>query len=125
MAIEGAFDERVSRLAQHRPFDHDGAGLEESLRGLVLGAATANDGKFSSLVECRDALRTLWDLDFEIDEIRRAVEGLASDGMATFSGGGFAVAEAVLDDLERTAQATAANEVEAFRDWEASVAALG
>src|SRR3954469_13521356 len=82
--VQGAFDERISRLAQYRPFDHDGAGLEESLRGLVLGAAALSDGKFSSLVECRDALRILWDLDFEIDEIRRAVEGLTNDGMGTF-----------------------------------------
>lgn len=120
MAATG-FDERVVRLAQYRPFDHSGAGLHASLRGLILGAGAIGGGEFSSLNECREALRALWDLDFEIEEIRDVVDGLAGDGFCRKMGGGFELSQEVLADLAETAENAKKNEAQALAEWEESV----
>jgi hypothetical protein len=119
------FDERVSRLAQYRPFDQDGAGIQTALRGLIFGAAAIGGPEFATLIECRDALRTLWDLDFDTDEIRLVADSLAEEGLCTRSRGGFVLADTVMDDLARAAQSAEANEAQAFAEWKDALNSLG
>jgi hypothetical protein len=71
-----SFDARVSRLAQYRPFDDGGIGLEACLTELAVLAVMENGGRFESLAECREAFVILWDYEVEIDELRIVVDTL-------------------------------------------------
>ena len=117
------FDERVSRLAQYRPFDHDGAGLHNALQGLIYSAAAIEGGEF--FANCREALRVLWDLDFDIEEIKSVADTLAEGDLCKRTRAGFVLSQAVLDDLEKTAEDARANENQAFEDWEKLVRGQG
>jgi predicted nucleic acid-binding protein len=119
------FDERVSRLAQYRPFDHDGAGLHNALQGLIYSAAAIEGGEFKSFADCREALRVLWDLDFDIEEIKNVADALEEEDLCKRTRAGFVLSQAVLEDLEKTAEDARANEAQAFEDWETLVRSLG
>jgi hypothetical protein len=120
-----SFDERVSRLAQYRPFDQEGIGAQGALRGLIFGAAAIGGPEFASLAQCRDALRTLWDLDFDTDEIKGVADALTEEGLCTRTRGGFVLADKVIEDLTSTAEVSQANEAQAFSDWRESLTQLG
>ncbi len=64
------FDQAVSRLAQYRPFAHEGRDVYAALRELVLGAAAEAGGGFANLGESRETIKTLFGLEIEFDELR-------------------------------------------------------
>jgi len=115
------FNQAVSRLAQYRPFAHEGRNVEAAVQDLVLGAAAEAEGSFESLDECRTAIGTLWGLEVEIDEIRSTVVDLEKQGACSRSGGGFALAAETLQALQEQASKSADVQRQAFEDWERAV----
>lgn len=118
------FNKPVSRLAQYRPFAHEGRDLQAALRDLALGAAAEAGGGFANLSECQAAIETLFDLEIEVDELREAIEQLIAEGACERAGGGFELSNEQHEQLERQAAASRATEEGAFHDWEASVRAI-
>lgn len=117
------FDNAVRRLAQYRPFSNEGRDLRAVLRDLVL-AATAEadvDGVFDSLAACQEAFKTLWGLDVEIEELRRAVDDLVTQGMARHTDGGFALTAETLSALHATREDSINVRSVAFGEWEEHV----
>lgn len=119
-----ALDKAVSRLAQYRPFAHDGRDVQAALRELVLGAAAEAGGGFSNLGECQSAIASLFDLEIEIDELRIIVDHLVTDGACKTDHGGFSLSSEQHNKLEKRATESREVEEHAFRDWEASVRAI-
>lgn len=115
------FNQAVSRLAQYRPFAHEGRNVEAAVQDLVLGAAAEAEGSFESLGECRTAIETLWGLEVEIDEIRSTVVNLEKQGACSRSGGGFALAPETVHGLQDQASKSADVQRQAFEDWERAV----
>lgn len=115
------FDKAVSRLAQYRPFAHEGRDVQAALRDLVLGTAAEAGGGFNDLGECQAAIETLFELEIEFDELRETVKQLVADGACERAGGGFDLSDQQGNQLEEQAAASRSTEEHAFRDWEASV----
>lgn len=113
------FNEGVRRLAQYRPFEAGGLRLEGVLRDLVLAAADINGGGFKNLAECQAALKSLWTIDVEIEEIRSVRDALASDGLADKKGGGIQLHRRVLEDLEKRSETSQVIEEKALAQWDA------
>jgi hypothetical protein len=118
------FDQAVSRLAQYRPFAHEGRDQQGALRDLVLGAAAEAGGGFATLGEAREAVRSLWRLEIELDELRSIVEQLVEAGACSDENGGFRLSNDLHEQLEQQALASQATEATAFGDWENTVRAL-
>lgn len=116
-----AFDEKVRRLAQYRPFDHDGARLQGAIRGLIFGAAVIDSARFDSLASCQEALRVLWTLDFEIEEIRAVVDAMVEDGLCERIGGGFCLTDELIEQVKAAAAQAEEVETNALAEWELSV----
>jgi hypothetical protein len=120
-AMSQAIDKAVSRIAQYRPFAHEGRDLDAALRDLVLGAAAEAGGGFAHLAECQGAIQTLFNLEIEIDELRNVVDALAADGACSKASGGFTLSSSEHDRMEQQAATSLETETKAFRDWEAGV----
>jgi len=115
----GKFNEGVRRLAQYRPFEAGGLRLDGVLQELVLAAAEMNDGDFENLAECQSAIKALWTIEFEIEEIRRVRNALVDAKMADKKGGGLQLRATQLDKLRRRANDSQASEELALAQWEA------
>jgi hypothetical protein len=111
-------NEKVRRLAQYRPFEGGGRDLLAALADLVLAATELNGGKFDSLEECRRAMRDLWTVDVEIDEIREVRDALIASKGAKSRGGGFELTAEARDELQRKAQAAETSEAKALSEWQ-------
>jgi hypothetical protein len=111
------FDESISRLAQYRPFAEQGQDMSFALQDLVIGAAAIAGGAFDSLARCQDAVKGLWGLELEMDEIREAVAGLEQQGRAVRDRGGFSLSPEEQDVREQAAAESAAIEATALGDW--------
>lgn len=118
------FNEGVRRLAQYRPFDHGGEGLQAVLRDLALFAAELNGGGFPDLVACQAGFRDLWGLDVEVDEIRTARDTLILQELADKTAGGFALTERAREDLRQRAEDSERTETTALEQWEKDVREL-
>lgn len=77
---------------------------------------------FPSLQACADAIKSLWGLEVEIDELREVVQQLADDGQANRTNGGFDLAPSARAGQEKLAEEGEAVETHAFQDWRASIA---
>lgn len=119
-----SFNKSLSRLAQYRPFAHDGRDVESALRDLVLGAAAEAGGGFSSLAQCRTDIHALWGIEVEIDELREIVRRLVDGGDCLREGGGFKLSEERHQRLERDAREATVAEEAAFTAWEDAVRQL-
>lgn len=122
--MAGEFDSAVSRLAQYRPFAHEGRDVQAAVRDLVLGAAAEAGGGFASLGGCRGAIKTLFGLDIEFDELREVVDQLSEEGAVVKSGGGFELSTEQHQQLEAQSSESAKTEERAFADWETTVRAI-
>lgn len=70
------------------------------LRNLVLTAIhEAGDTGVASLAGCRDACRTLWGVDTELDELRSITATLCEQGRLTKSGGSFRLTDDARTEL--------------------------
>jgi hypothetical protein len=114
----------VTRLAQYRPFQHDGLDARAAMIDLVLAAALEADGQVPSLRECQENCKTLWGLDVEIDELRAVLEQLVLAGRMTRTNGHFALTEPESAGLADRVRASAAAEARAFEDWEIALRVL-
>ncbi len=114
----------VARLAQYRPFEHDGLDARAALIDLVLAAALEADGQVPSLRECQENCKTLWGLEVEIDELREVLEGLVDTGRMTRTNGHFTLAEPAADELAERVRSSSAIERQAFEDWEIALRSL-
>jgi hypothetical protein len=112
-----SFDARISRLAQYRPFDDGGTGLEACLTELTVVAAMENGGRFDSLTECREAFVILWDYEVEIDELRTVVDALVEHHSARRTGGGFALTPTFQARLQASVVTAMEIEAHAFDAW--------
>src|SRR4051794_29790360 len=110
---EQEFNQAVSRLAQYRPFAHEGRDQQGAVRDLVLGAAAEAGGGFSSLGAAQEAVRTLWRLDVEIDELREVVQQLVEQGACLDEGGGFRLSDTQHHELEAQSARSAEDEAKA------------
>ena len=118
---ESSFDQAVSRLAQYRPFAHEGRDVQAALRDLVLAAAAEAGGGFDHLGEARDAIKALFNLEIEVDEIRDVVRDLSDAGACEVQGGGFRLTDTTHEQLEVQAAASRELEERAFGEWEEAV----
>jgi hypothetical protein len=114
----------VARLAQYRPFEHDGLDSRAALVDLVLAAALEAEGQLPSLAACQDHCKALWGLDVEIDELRNVLDGLVDTGRMTRSNGHFALAEPEAVELAERLRSSSAIEQQAFEDWEVALRSL-
>jgi VIT1/CCC1 family predicted Fe2+/Mn2+ transporter len=121
---EQSFDQAVRRLAQYRPFAHEGRDVQAALRDLVLSAAAEAGGGFDHLGEAQHAIKTLFDLEIEIDELRSVVEGLSGTGACTVEGGGFRLSDGTYEQLEEQAAVSNQLEERAFTEWREAVRQL-
>jgi len=121
---EQTFDEAVSRLAQYRPFANEGRDVHAALRDLILSAAAEAGGGFDHLGEAQQGIKTLFNLEIEIDELRSVVEGLSAAGACLIEGGGFRLSEATHEQLEEQAAASRQLEEGAFDEWQNAVRQL-
>ena len=118
-------DMAVNRLAQYRPFAHEGRDVQAALRDVVLAAAVESGGSFATLGECQGAIATLFNnLEIEFDELRQIVDLLVAEGACEKAGGGFQLSDEQHQQLEQQATASRATEDQAFHDWEVSVRAI-
>lgn len=119
MATRG-FDQRVSRLAQYRPFAEEGRALRAVLRDLVLVATAEaeNAGVWDSLATLKEAIQTLWGVDVEVEELRDVREVLVDEGRARRTEGGLTVSADTLGELESTKEESANIRLAAFGEWE-------
>ncbi len=95
--------------------------MRVALRDLLLGAAAEAGGGFANLAEARDAIRTLWRLEIELDELREIVAGLIDEGACEKNGGGVRLANEQHERLEAQAAEFNRNEEQAFGDWVAAI----
>jgi predicted nucleic acid-binding protein len=116
-SAQASFDQRVSRLAQYRPFDDGGLGQRACLRDLTIVAAMENGGHFDSLADCREGFDVLWEYEVEIDEIRFVVDALVEEGEAVRKGGGFGLAASSMARLRKISQESLEIEAKAFDGW--------
>ena len=117
--------ESIMRLAQFRPFGAGQLQIEGTLRNLVLAAVyEAGDAGLSSLAACRDACRTLWGVEIEIDELRSITGELCKSSRLTKAGGAFLLTEEGHGELDERVVDSDKTEGEAFAEWEIAVRAL-
>jgi hypothetical protein len=109
------------RLAQYRPFEQAGLGLQAVLRDLVLAIAALNGGKIASLPDCRQSFSDCWGLDVEIEEIKPIVEDLITSGQARREGKEIHLSKAHLAALEANSREWDQTEERALREWELAV----
>src|SRR3954453_13863068 len=114
------FNEGVRRLAQYRPFDDGGRGLEAVLRDLALSAAELNGGGFSRLATCQTGFKDLWDIEDEVEELRKVRDSLVEERLADAAGGGFTLRPEKREALQSTATETEKVEEVALLQWERS-----
>lgn len=114
----------MARLAQYRPFEHDGLNGRAALIDLVLAVALEADGQLPALRECQDNCQTLWGLEIELDELREILDALVANGTMTRSNGHFALEPGKLDELADRLKDSEALERQAFEDWEVSLRSL-
>jgi hypothetical protein len=118
----GDSTQAIYRLAQYRPFDEGGRDISAAIRDLVLASAAVEGAGFASLQACADAIKTLWGLEVEIDELRAVVKKLADDGLVLRTNGGFDLTPGARTQQEKLAEEGQAVETHAFQDWRASIA---
>jgi hypothetical protein len=112
----------IYRLAQYRPFDEGGRDVSAAIRDLLLASAAVEGAGFASLQACADAIKTLWGLEVEIDELRAVVKKLSDDGLVLRTNGGFDLTPGARAKQEKLAEEGEAVETHAFQDWRTSVA---
>jgi hypothetical protein len=119
-------DNRVSvaRLAQYRPFEHDGLDSRAALIDLVLATTLEANGQIASLRECQGNCKALWGLDVELDELREILEGMVVAGSMTRSNGHFALEPAKAAELAERLRESGLVEQQAFEDWEITLRGL-
>jgi hypothetical protein len=116
-----ADEAKLRRLAQFRPFAHAGSDTRSAVDDLVITAAVESGGSISSLGGCREACKTLWGLDVEIDEIRASVHRLQESGKLESAGGEYRLTEVAHAEIDLTLASSEAIESQAFLDWETDV----
>src|SRR4051812_25024443 len=94
------------------------------LQDLLLAAAAINDGRFKGLVECQTGLVDLWGLEFELDELREARDGLIADGRLKSVGSELRLTAEAQVELDERAAASSETEAEALADWREVVRGL-
>ena len=114
----------VSRLAQYRPFEHDGLDSRAALVDLVLATALEAEGKVPSLRECQDNCKTLWGLDLELEELREILDGLVAAGAMARTNGHFAVTPEKAAELGERVREFEQIEQQAYEDWEIALRVL-
>jgi predicted nucleic acid-binding protein len=118
-------DQAVRRLAQYRPFAHEGLDARLALRDLILAAAVEGDGSIASLGECRDTCQTLWGLEVEIDELRSAFSELIREGQLEKQDGGYVLAAGVKAEVDLTLRRESTErERLAFEEWERTLKSI-
>jgi hypothetical protein len=122
-SITQAEDGRIARLAQYRPFQDGGAGLTTALQRLIFGAASIDGGDFETLAACRESLLTLWNLEFEIEEIRTAVDALEGQGRCVRTRAGFSITEEAMSELAARVDEANQFQATAFEEWETATRA--
>lgn len=111
-------DQAVRRLAQYRPFAHEGHDARAALRDLILAAAIEAGGEIASLGECRATCETLWGLEVELDELRSAFSTLVKDGQLERVNGSYKVTDAVRAEIGVTLAQSRQAEERALAEWE-------
>ena len=110
----------VRSLAQYRPFEGDGEGMEAVHDDLVMAACQSASG-FRSLEECRVFVRDTWHIDLEIGELRESRDRLEGSGLARQQGGGLDLTPGASKRLEEERQTWEEAERQAVQEWEAAV----
>ncbi|HEV2975768.1 MAG TPA: hypothetical protein VGX69_12375 [Solirubrobacteraceae bacterium] len=116
---DGAFPRWVHRLAPYRPFElkRRDRRIGAVVRQLILAAAHAKGGGFTSCAECQMLCRGLWGLEIEREEIRTAIEQLLLDGDVIRKESRIVLSEACGKELAERVRSFNEVEAAAFAEW--------
>ena len=76
----------IRTLAQYRPFENGGAGMDAAHDDLVSAALASHDGAFLSLELCRRFILDEFKVELELSEVRVARTRLSDRGDAIVDG---------------------------------------
>lgn len=113
----------IRKLSQYRPFERGGQDAIEAQEDLVLAALAEAGGSIDGVQACREAISTLFTLEFDDIEIARALGTLLDEGRVERNGTAFELSKAESDRMESIARESAATAELAIAEWLRSIAA--